>query len=46
MLIQKVLAANKDGKKEMGGGRRSVGSHSLEMSSFYEKRGQDECEKP
>ena len=46
MLIQKVLAASKDGKKEMGGSRRPVGSHSLEMSSFYEKRGQDECEKP
>lgn len=46
MLIQRVLAASKDGKKEMGGGRRPVGSHSLELSSFYETRGQDECEKP
>ena len=45
-LIQKVLAANKDGKKETGGGRRPAGSHSLDMPSFHETRGQDECEKP
>jgi len=45
-LIQKVLAANKDGKKEMGGTRRPAGGHSLDMPSFSEQRGQDECEKP
>lgn len=46
MLIQKVLAANKDGKKEMGGGRRPVGTHSLDLPSFHEIRGQDQCEMP
>ena len=45
-LIQKVLTANKDGKREMGGGRRPAGTHSLDLPSFHETRGQDECEKP
>jgi len=45
-LIQKVLAANKEGKKEMGEARRSRGEHSLDLPSFHEHRGQDECEKP
>lgn len=44
-LIQKVLAANKDGKKETGGTRRPTG-HSLDRPSFSEQRGQDECERP
>ncbi len=45
MLIQKVLAAKKEGGREMREMRRPTG-HSLDMPSFNEERGQDECEKP
>ncbi len=45
MLIQKVLAAKKEGGREMREMRRPTG-HSLDMPSFSEERGQDECEKP
>jgi imidazolonepropionase-like amidohydrolase len=44
-LIQKVLAAKKDGAKEMREMRRPTG-HSLDMPSFSEQHGQDEREKP
>jgi imidazolonepropionase-like amidohydrolase len=44
-LVQKVLAANKEGKKEMREMRSPTG-HSLDMPSFGEERGQDECERP
>lgn len=46
MLIQKVLAASKEGKREMGETRRTRESHSLDLSSFDEERRQGECEKP
>jgi N-acetylglucosamine-6-phosphate deacetylase len=45
-LIQKVLTAKRDDKKEMGETRRTRGSHSLDLPSFNEERGQGECEKP
>ena len=45
-LIQKVLAANKDGRRETGGTRRPASGHSLDLPSFSDQRGQDECEKP
>jgi len=46
MLIQKVLASKKDDKKEMGGMRRPTSGPLLDLPSFSEQRGQDECEKP
>jgi hypothetical protein len=45
-IIQQVLTTKKDGKKEMGEMRKPTGMHSLDMPSFSEQRGQDECEKP
>jgi N-acetylglucosamine-6-phosphate deacetylase len=45
-LIQKVLAAKKDDKKEMGSRERPTTGHSLDMPSFPEEFGQDECERP
>jgi imidazolonepropionase-like amidohydrolase len=45
MLIQKVLATKKEGGKETREMRRPAG-HSLDMPSFSDERGQDECEKP
>jgi imidazolonepropionase-like amidohydrolase len=45
LLIQKVLTAKKEGKREMGETRKTA-THSLDMPSFSEQRGQDECEKP
>jgi hypothetical protein len=45
-LIQKVLAVKKESKKEMGETRRPASGNSVDMPSFSEERGQDECEKP
>jgi imidazolonepropionase-like amidohydrolase len=46
MLIQKVLTAKKDDRREMGGRPRPTSGHSLDLPSFPEEFGQDECERP
>jgi hypothetical protein len=46
MLAQKVLTAKKGGKREMGGQERPTGWHSLDLPSFHEQHGQDECDRP
>jgi N-acetylglucosamine-6-phosphate deacetylase len=45
LLIQKVLAAKKEGGRETREMRRPAG-HSLDVAPFSDERGQDECEKP
>jgi N-acetylglucosamine-6-phosphate deacetylase len=45
LLIQKVLAAKKEGGRETREIRRPAG-HSLDVAPFSDERGQDECEKP